>query len=146
MNNSLETRRMRDEDANCAFQLLRRAFVDGQITLAEFEEQVGRVYSTRGSLAPLDASSRYRSTAWPSLRESAPAQVAGAGEHVTSYLLVMAMLVAIWAMTGAGYFWLIWPMMGWGIGVASHLLGVRMGCHSDQPRHRRHGRSFESQQ
>ena len=37
-----------------------------------------------------------------------------------SYLLVNTMLVAIWYLTsGPGsYFWPIWPMLGWGIGVA----------------------------
>ena len=35
-----------------------------------------------------------------------------------TYLAVSALLVAIWALTGAGYFWPIWPMLGWGVGVA----------------------------
>jgi hypothetical protein len=25
------------------------------------------------------------------------------------------LLVAIWAMTGAGYFWPVWPILGWGM-------------------------------
>ena len=36
----------------------------------------------------------------------------------------MALLVVIWALTGAGYFWPIWPMLGWGIGVLSHAAPV----------------------
>ncbi len=40
--------------------------------------------------------------------------------HVSSYLLVNAMLVAIWAFTGGGYFWPVWPLLGWGIGIAFH--------------------------
>ena len=27
------------------------------------------------------------------------------------------MLIVIWAATGAGYFWPIWPLLGWGIGL-----------------------------
>lgn len=38
--------------------------------------------------------------------------------HVAIYIIVNAMLVLIWALSGAGYFWPIWPMAGWGIGVA----------------------------
>ena len=36
------------------------------------------------------------------------------------YLVVNALLVVIWAFTGAGYFWPIWPMAGWGIGLVLH--------------------------
>jgi uncharacterized ion transporter superfamily protein YfcC len=38
--------------------------------------------------------------------------------HVVVYLLVNAMLVVIWAVTGAGYFWPIWVIAGWGVGLA----------------------------
>jgi 2TM domain len=33
---------------------------------------------------------------------------------------VNAFLVGIWAMTGGGYFWPIWLILGWGIGVFFH--------------------------
>jgi len=38
--------------------------------------------------------------------------------HLATYLIVNSLLVAIWATTGAGYFWPIWPILGWGIGLA----------------------------
>lgn len=38
--------------------------------------------------------------------------------HVAIYVAVNALLVVVWAMTGAGYFWPIWPILGWGLGVA----------------------------
>jgi hypothetical protein len=34
--------------------------------------------------------------------------------HALVYVLVNAMLVAIWAAAGAGYFWPIWPIITWG--------------------------------
>lgn len=42
--------------------------------------------------------------------------------HLTIYWLVMTFLVVIWLVTmGWGeYFWPIWPMLGWGLGVAIH--------------------------
>ena len=46
-------------------------------------------------------------------------------EHVSDYVQVMALLVVIWALTGAAYFWPVWPMLGWGIGVLSHARSVR---------------------
>ncbi|MBK5265994.1 MAG: 2TM domain-containing protein [Acidimicrobiia bacterium] len=38
--------------------------------------------------------------------------------HVAVYILINALLVTIWATTGAGYFWPVWPLAGWGIGLA----------------------------
>ena len=38
--------------------------------------------------------------------------------HLLAYLVVNAMLVAIWYTTsGHGFFWPIFPIAGWGIGV-----------------------------
>lgn len=38
--------------------------------------------------------------------------------HAGVYLIVNALLVAIWALSGAGYFWPIWAIAGWGVGLA----------------------------
>jgi len=40
--------------------------------------------------------------------------------HLTAYLLVNLLLVGIWAASGGGYFWPVWPILGWGIGLAAH--------------------------
>ena len=37
--------------------------------------------------------------------------------HLLAYVTVNAMLVGIWYVTGAHFFWPIFPIMGWGIGV-----------------------------
>jgi uncharacterized membrane protein len=37
--------------------------------------------------------------------------------HLFAYVVVNGFLVAIWAITGAGFFWPIFPMLGWGVGV-----------------------------
>lgn len=50
-------------------------------------------------------------------------------KHVLSYVLVMLFLVAIWAVTGAGYFWPIWPILGWGLGLAFDVLGLERSGH-----------------
>ena len=44
--------------------------------------------------------------------------------HVVIYLIVNAMLVGIWAVTGAGFFWPIFPILGWGIGVGANAWDV----------------------
>jgi hypothetical protein len=40
--------------------------------------------------------------------------------HVVAYVVVNSFLVGIWAVTGSGYFWPIWPILGWGIGLVLH--------------------------
>jgi hypothetical protein len=40
--------------------------------------------------------------------------------HLAAYVLVNVFLVAIWAFTGAGFFWPVFPIFGWGIGVFFH--------------------------
>ena len=41
-------------------------------------------------------------------------------DHLVVYIIVNAALVGIWALSGAGYFWPIWAIGGWGIGLATH--------------------------
>ncbi len=41
--------------------------------------------------------------------------------HLLVYVMVNALLVVVWAMTGSGgFFWPIFPIAGWGIGVVMH--------------------------
>lgn len=47
--------------------------------------------------------------------------------HLTVYILVNALLVFIWAINTSDYFWPMWPMLGWGIGVVAHAVGVGVG-------------------
>ena len=42
------------------------------------------------------------------------------GAHVLAYVLVNALLIVIWAMTGSDFFWPVFPILGWGIGIAFH--------------------------
>ncbi len=42
--------------------------------------------------------------------------------HLGSYVIVNVFLIIVWALTGAGYPWFIWVMLGWGIGVAFHIM------------------------
>ena len=44
--------------------------------------------------------------------------------HLLAYVLVNGSIVAIWAMTGAGFFWPVFPIVGWGIGLAFHAWDV----------------------
>ncbi len=56
--------------------------------------------------------------------------------HLFTYAWVNGLLVAIWALTNfGGYFWPVWPMLGWGIGLASHAFSV-YGPRADQDEQR----------
>ncbi len=44
--------------------------------------------------------------------------------HMLAYVLINGFLVGIWAMTGAGFFWPVFPIMGWGIGLAFNVWDV----------------------
>jgi 2TM domain len=41
-------------------------------------------------------------------------------QHITAYVIVNAGLIVIWALTSGGYFWPVWPLLGWGIGLVFH--------------------------
>jgi len=72
----------------------------------------------------------------PYLWKQAKARV-GFRMHLTSYLIVNAGLWLIWALSSftmhsSGYFgfifpWPLFPMIGWGIGLASHYFHVYRG-------------------
>lgn len=64
------------------------------------------------------------------IRERAIARLKAKGEfkvHLLAYVLVNAFFVAIWAVTGAGFFWPVFPLLGWGIGIVFHAWDVYRG-------------------
>ena len=40
--------------------------------------------------------------------------------HLARFVVVMSVLVAVNLLTGPGYLWFFWPLLGWGVGLASH--------------------------
>ena len=65
----------------------------------------------------------------PPQRGRARAKVLGARIHAGAYLWASLAMIVIWLATGAGYFWPVWPMLGWGIGVVSHGRACGVGIH-----------------
>jgi class 3 adenylate cyclase len=48
--------------------------------------------------------------------------------HAYTYLFVNLLLIGIWAAAGGGYFWPIWSILGWGIGLGAHAAPVLAGA------------------
>ena len=48
----------------------------------------------------------------------------GFWSNLAAYVVVNGFLVVVWAFSGAGAFWPIWVMGGWGIGLALHAWSV----------------------
>ena len=44
--------------------------------------------------------------------------------HALAYVTVNLLLVALWYVTGAAFFWPVFPIFGWGIGLAFHTWAV----------------------
>jgi hypothetical protein len=44
--------------------------------------------------------------------------------HIIVYLSVNLLLVAIWYVSGRGYFWPVFPILGWGVGVVINIWDV----------------------
>ncbi len=40
--------------------------------------------------------------------------------NIGSFVVVNLLLVGIWAVSGAGFFWPIFVILGWGVGLALH--------------------------
>jgi hypothetical protein len=59
--------------------------------------------------------------------------------HTLAYVTVNALLVAIWMSTGRSFFWPVFAIFGWGIGLAFHAWNV----YWPEPDERRIAREIE---
>lgn len=54
--------------------------------------------------------------------------------HLMAYVVVNGALAALNLLTSPSYLWFIWPMLGWGIGLAAH--GLSVYAHAGDQRER----------
>jgi hypothetical protein len=45
--------------------------------------------------------------------------------HATVFVAVNLMLIVVWALTGGGYPWFLYALVGWGVGLAAHFAAIR---------------------
>ncbi len=100
--------RASDAERESTVDLLREQSSAGRLDLEELEQRVGAAYAarTRGDLVALVSDL----PATP--RAPRPARTQH-GDDWRTFLLVSVVLVAIWALSGAGYLWPAWVMVWW---------------------------------
>jgi hypothetical protein len=111
--------RASDEERESTVTLLREHGATGRLDVDELEQRVGAAYQarTRGDLATLlDDLPRTKSVV-AAPRAHRPAR-RYAGHEWGVFARVSVLLIAIWAVSGAGYFWPAWVMVWWGFALA----------------------------
>jgi hypothetical protein len=114
--------RASDEERESTVTLLREHGGAGRLDVDELEQRVGAAYQarTRGELAALlDDFPRARPIV-AAVRPHRPVRHHRdpTGHGWAAFVQVNVLLVAIWAVSGAGYFWPAWVMVWWGFALA----------------------------
>lgn len=131
------TLRASDADRERAVSALRAHAGEGRLEPEELEQRVEAALlartlaDLRGLMADLPASPP--SSPRGAARSGRASGRHGLGEHARAFVAVHVLLVAIWALSGFGYFWVGWSLMGWGIGLLAH---ARCGRRSRRGRRR----------
>ena len=127
--------RVGDAERERAADLLAEHHAAGRLTLAELDERLTATLSasTRDELtAPLSDLPAALRTPAPAVHRRSPADI-GWRMHLVSYLTVIVGLWLIWVLTGAGYPWPIWPMLGWGLGLFGHRGQLALSSQGGRP-------------
>jgi uncharacterized membrane protein YccC len=127
--------RAADADRERFVEALRQHHVDGRLTAEELAERTERAYAAR-TFGDLDA----LATDLPPLHPPAPAAPPPSGARPPAarraaakaallrtalwFGLVSLVLLVVWAMTGADYFWPIWPILGFLIAIGWQAFAV----------------------
>ena len=110
--------RVSDREREEVVDQLREHAGDGRLDTAELSDRLEAAYAarTQAELAALTADLPRPRAQRREVIEHRP----DLRRHAVAFVAVNLLLIAIWALTGAGYFWPIWPLLGWGLGLASH--------------------------
>ena len=114
--------RISDLDRELAARRLCDAAGAGVLGVSELEWRLDKVLSaaTHGQLEAL----LLDLPAPPSVRGSAVRDWLRA--HVGAFVIVNSGLASIWAAAGFGYFWPVWPLIGWGMLISGHAYAAHL--------------------
>ncbi len=117
--------RASDSERENVVALLCEAAGEGRLDVDELEGRLDRAHAarTRAELAVLtrDLPVTAPTSAKPVRPRRRHQEL---GKHASVFLLVNVLLLGIWAASGGGYFWPVWPLLGWGLGLAKHAAGA----------------------
>lgn len=110
--------RASDADRERVVEILRQHSVEGRITADEFEERMAAAYAakTMGALAeltgdlPVDLAEHARQRAELARRADGRRLSPHTRGEISGWASLAVVLTAIWAVSGAGYFWPAWPL------------------------------------
>jgi DUF1707 SHOCT-like domain/2TM domain len=89
----------------------------GRLSFQEFEDRMASAWTAKTAA---DLAVLVQDLPTPAPRRAPdrlPSRRPRLDPQARTYLAVIALLWVIWLLTGAGYPWPIWPMLGWGVGV-----------------------------
>ncbi|MEJ3742998.1 DUF1707 domain-containing protein [Actinomycetes bacterium KLBMP 9797] len=143
MANQLE--RVGNSEREATAALLGDAMAGGYLDGDEFAERTAAAYAarTRDDLAQLVADLPTAFVRERVRRQRRERHVRGARigiwAHVAAYVAGSILMIGIWAAVGIGagswYFWPVWPILGWGLGLLGHVIPVRavLSRHTTHP-------------
>lgn len=108
--------RASDSEREAVLERLREHATVGRLNM----EELGRRSEAALEAVTL-ADLRALSADLPEAPAGRPSRRAAGGHELRVYLATSLLLVAIWLATGLGYFWPLWPILGWGICVLGGL-------------------------
>jgi len=135
--------RVGDSERDETAAQLSEHFAAGRLDHSEFAERTTQALSarTRGELdlvlndLPVLPVAVKPSTTPAPTADVSPAQLSERAEWrrstLTTWAVFAVFFVILWAVTGAGYFWPVFPILGWGIGVA--VSGIQAYRNPDVP-------------
>ena len=116
--------RASDADRELTAERLRTAAVEGRLTPEELEQRLEAALAA-GTYGELELLVADLPAPTPPPRRDRPRRARARWRpDLTTYLATSVLLVTIWALTGSGYFWPIWPILGWGVFVLGPGCGV----------------------
>lgn len=130
---TVETARAGDRERARTANDLGQALAQGYLTMPEYEDRLQSTFQaqTADQLRLLVADLPVNRLRRHDPRRHAAQQRAARMSvriHLAAYLAGALLMLGIWLAVGLGgggwYFWPVWPIMGWGIGVASHAIPV----------------------
>src|SRR4051795_922297 len=119
--------RASDADRERVAERLREHYGEGRLSDDDLSERIDAAYRARTISALEGLTVDLPSKQGPGHRRPRSALETSVRIHLTTYLVVNLLLIGIWAASGGGYFWPIWPILGWGIGVGCHAAPLLAG-------------------